>query len=1366
MKKTYQFKLCWRYLISAVVLLFCCSIFNNSYAQTITVDGYPGDWEHILNNPVSVKAVSFVVDVKKLDGTDNQFTTGAKDYSAAPDMGWSWSQVNDKNELTNAAVAIIEEEGPLNVGIEKHMYFFTDRFSTNGSAEVGFWVFQNGTAPREPEMDFSPEKTVGDLLILATFTNGGAVDNIELYQWKYPDSSKEGKFEKLTSTPGVNACAYVSKPSVNHVGALQNAKGVWYYPLPAFAGWEICNKEAKDCDNYYDGAFFEGCINLTWLEQQGFLPIKLCGGTFLMETRESHKLSSAVNDFIGGSLNYEFEITAEGDKVCVEDEPVTVTLCALNKDGLNDFLEGTTFKWYASEDNALNDENVLVETRCYSPQISVTTPFWVVGTDPDGCASAPVMATGVVYDTPVPTANPLMKCEVLNTGKNTFNLTDAIDDLDGGEAGFYNGDGTGPIDANVEVTIGESPKTFVLRSTNLESGELNCYGEVPFTVTVYNNPAPEANPLMKCEVLNTGANTFVLTNAIKELDGGVASFYNSDGTGPIDPNVEVTIAESPKTFILRSTNEESGDLDCNGEIPFTVTVYNNPAPEANPLMKCEVLNTGANTFVLTDAIKELDGGVASFYNEDGTGPIDPNVEVTIAESPKTFILRSTNTESGDLNCNGEVPFTVTVYNNPAPEAINLEECEIEYTGAYTFDLNDAIKELDEGIASFYNPGEPDPIADPEHVEVTIAESPRTFILRSTNAESGDLDCHGETEFTVIVNYRPVLVPEDGEACVALEGPTDVVICVTGKAGELLLFYDNPDLIGSPIAGLTKVLIEGEEKYCPTVSVSETASYWVTSTSENGCVSDPVKVTAIVLPNPTCDNIYGGNSTNETGNNGWATVEASGGTGTLLYSWTTLNGTIGSDPTLATITGLTKGLYTVRITDEKGCWTECEYEILSNPVCEVEGSEVDCFGNTDGTVKVSWVQGTAPFDVYLLDELDNVLMSAMDVAASPYTFLNVPVGTNYFARVVDDDGLDTDCGPVDVVQPPLLECEVTPTSNADCDMANGTAAVTILKQLVDEELVWGGTPPYRFKKNLADPWSDWVEPENLPFAITGLAAGTHTIYAEDWNHCPTDCDVTIEENPCATCQTAYGYGGDDISYSFDEDCLEGGTWDNWGWSIHIPTIPGTGSVIYEVPMYAGAPTCDPSPNWDSHIVDIARVEVFADGHLVVTLPELYAGDGWTLESSHIWVSETGPSDRFPDKIAPGSWGGMVAGDEIPFTGGYIIVHGVYCGPPLQPVVEPKAAKIKTPDLVESALKVYPNPFSDKVTFEFVSGKDAYGVLDIFNITGQKVARILDRQVESGVMNRIEYVPLNKVSGIYIYRLDLDGTVHVGRVIYKE
>jgi hypothetical protein len=72
----------------------------------------------------------------------------------------------------------------------------------------------------------------------------------------------------------------------------------------------------------------------------------------------------------------------------------------------------------------------------------------------------------------------------------------------------------------------------------------------------------------------------------------------------------------------------------------------------------------------------------------------------------------------------------------------------------------------------------------------------------------------------------------------------------------------------------------------------------------------------------------------------------------------------------------------------------------------------------------------------------------------------------------------------------------------------------------------------------------------------------------------------------------------------------------------------------------------------------------------------------------------------------------------------------------------------------------------VTFEFTSQKDARAVLEINNSLGQKVITLIDRNVEEGVLNRIEYLPVNQAPGIFVYQLKLDNAVYVGRLIYNR
>ena len=96
---------------------------------------------------------------------------------------------------------------------------------------------------------------------------------------------------------------------------------------------------------------------------------------------------------------------------------------------------------------------------------------------------------------------------------------------------------------------------------------------------------------------------------------------------------------------------------------------------------------------------------------------------------------------------------------------------------------------------------------------------------------------------------------------------------------------------------------------------------------------------------------------------------------------------------------------------------------------------------------------------------------------------------------------------------------------------------------------------------------------------------------------------------------------------------------------------------------------------------------------------------------------------------------------------------------------KSAIVLAGDEMACELKVYPNPFTSAVYFEFVPGSDANARLEIFNMLGQKVSILLDQRVEMGVLRRIEYRPLT-TTGVLFYRLSLDNEIFNGKLIYNK
>lgn len=346
-----------RYLMLLIAVIMLISF--PGISQTITIDGNPSDWPAVLTNqPIA----TFVKD--KPQNNDNQFTSGTKDYDLASGMLWSYSPVGDKVNLVNGGAAIIDG----------WLYFFGDRTSSLGSAQIGFWVFQNGTSPNETNFGFSPEKTPGDLLILSEFTNGGGVATIKAYRW-------------LGSGSGVNRLQEIPLTQAQALAMVSaNSSG---FPVPTYPDWEYCNKEKKDCGFYYQGTFFEGKVDLTGL----LTPEQLCNATFLLETRQSFSLNSMLGDFIAGSFNISPDPPAlQAAHSC---EPgALVTLSVINP------KPSETYKWYSNA--ALT--NLVHTGTSYSFNITQNTTFWVTGSE-GSCEGKPSQVTATVTQ---------LSCSIIN----------------------------------------------------------------------------------------------------------------------------------------------------------------------------------------------------------------------------------------------------------------------------------------------------------------------------------------------------------------------------------------------------------------------------------------------------------------------------------------------------------------------------------------------------------------------------------------------------------------------------------------------------------------------------------------------------------------------------------------------------------------------------------------------------------------------------------------------------------------------------------------------------------------------------------------------------------------------------------------
>ncbi len=270
-----------------------------------------------------------------------------------------------------------------------------------------------------------------------------------------------------------------------------------------------------------------------------------------------------------------------------------------------------------------------------------------------------------------------------------------------------------------------------------------------------------------------------------------------------------------------------------------------------------------------------------------------------------------------------------------------------------------------------------------------------------------------------------------------------------------------------------------------------------------------------------------------------------------------------------------------------------------------------------------------------------------------------------------------------------------------------------------------------------------------------------------------------------------YGLTDDSTAIGSRCFIDDVFNRWGWVNRIRE-----DSTYYLPVYAGAGQCDVSAGY---LVGTAEL-IFEDGTVTVNFD---LDDPWVLTEAHVYAG-TGmyplltKGKKVDATVAPGQYN-LVYENGDPLTGFtlditdasryiYVIIHAVTCRPTCvcdgtvfdemdwgttaTAITNSMSTKVKGPkkvetlDYVEGEFNVFPNPFDEAVNFEFVPAVSGHAVLEIHNMLGQRVVRLLDKPVEAGELQRVEFRPETEISGMYLYRLDINGDTRIGKLIYRN
>lgn len=211
-----------------------------------------------------------------------------------------------------------------------------------------------------------------------------------------------------------------------------------------------------------------------------------------------------------------------------------------------------------------------------------------------------------------------------------------------------------------------------------------------------------------------------------------------------------------------------------------------------------------------------------------------------------------------------------------------------------------------------------------------------------------------------------------------------------------------------------------------------------------------------------------------GNNGAASVTASGGTNPYTYLWS-------NSATTMTITGLTAGTYSVTVTDANNCQKICTTTV-NQPSCNlsalISGTNVSCYGMSNGNVTISPSGNTSPL-TYLWNN-----------GATTQNLTNVAVGS--YTVTVTENSNCTVSKTYAVSQPSDLTLNCTKTDISIVGVNDGTASVAVT----------GGTNTYFYL------WSNGATSSS----ISGLAPNLYSVTVTDSNGCTDVCSSAVV-SPC-------------------------------------------------------------------------------------------------------------------------------------------------------------------------------------------------------------------------------------------------------------
>ncbi|MBI2966991.1 MAG: gliding motility-associated C-terminal domain-containing protein [Bacteroidetes bacterium] len=533
------------------------------------------------------------------------------------------------------------------------------------------------------------------------------------------------------------------------------------------------------------------------------------------------------------------------------------------------------------------------------------------------------------------------------------------------------------------------------------------------------------------------------------LAAAITSSANASCSGLCDGSATVTVTSGSGPFTYLWDNGENTSTAftlCAGPHTVSVTDINNCMTTAGTTIFESIilsLSLASSTDVSCNGFSDgsltvnLTGGIVPYsYQWD-----DPGLQTSVTAtglSGGTYQVTVSDVNS----CTITGSFTV---NEPAPLNLSMSK-----TDALCGQMNGTATANVSGGVSPYQYAWNDPMNQTTVTATGLAAGGYSVTVSDNNSCT--------VISSVVINNDIPVVNSITDSDISCNGSCD---------GSAAVFVSN----GTP--PYTYLWNNGEttainDSLCP-------GSYFVTVNDASGCmtsagvnITEPVALMGAITS--TQDILCGGSS------DGIAVVNVSGGTPGYLYQWDLQTGS----QTTSTATGLNGGIYSVTVSDSKGCTVLLDSIMINEPAAltlELTSTNVTCIGSANGFIDALAANGVLPytFSWSTGDTTDDIFSLTPGL---------------YILTLTDRNN----CSIIDsaMISEPLTTVAISlMVTNVSCkDSTDGAIDATLN----------GGTPPYFYTWSNGSPTQD----------LSGLAPGVYDLIATDANGCTAFIVDTVKE----------------------------------------------------------------------------------------------------------------------------------------------------------------------------------------------------------------------------------------------------------------